>query len=99
MRLIPLLFIAFVTLVECLGILSGHSRIHLFLHRNDVGDGLRALSSHGGSFESFKTNLAIRLKLHGGHLQQFRAVLEAILRRGFGRQRVRDRKRQAKQVL
>ncbi len=72
---------------------------HLFLHRDDVGDSLRALTTHGGPPECIQSNLSIGLELHDRHLQQFRAVLEAVLRCGLRRQLVREIVRQTQQVL
>ena len=77
--LIPVLAIALFARVERLGPVSGRHLVELFLHRDDVGDRLRTLTTHRGSLKCVQTNLAIGLELHHGHLQQFRAVLETIL--------------------
>ena len=73
--------------------------LQFFLHRNDVRDGRRTVTRHSRPLQRLQRNLAIRLELHDRHLQQFRAVLEAILRRGFRRQLVRERVRESQQIL
>ena len=85
--------------VRLLGVLLRFGLFHLLGHRDDISDGLGTLAGHDRAAHRLQPELAIGLELHGGNLQQFRAILEAILGRGLRRQLGRQRVRQSQQIL
>ena len=74
-------------------------RQFLVLLRQAINQHLGPLTENGDVLESLQGNLTIDLKLHRGHLQYFRAILESIFGSRLRREIVDQRIGQAQEIL
>ena len=74
-------------------------RQFLVLPRQAINHHLRPLTENGGVLESLQGNLTINFKLHRGHLQYLRAILESILGSRLRREIIDQRIGQAQEIL